>query len=123
MGLSEAALGHQRGASPSAWHSRCRTAYCFGSLRDAACDRLGARRGDSHEAIVISANGMDAALSAGELACQLPPCLASLGRDCRDHTRCIRDTGVARLCGARRLAAAGWNLWLPAWRVRLRLLC
>jgi MFS superfamily sulfate permease-like transporter len=46
---------------------------------------------------------MEAALSAGELACQLPPCLASLGRDCRDHTRRIRNTGVARLCGPRRL--------------------
>src|SRR5258705_727406 len=73
MGLNEAALGHQGGASPSAWHSGYRAAYCVASLREATRDRLGARRGDSHEAIVISANEMDAALSAGELACQLPP--------------------------------------------------
>src|SRR5258708_40168490 len=121
MGLNEAALGHQGGASPSAWRSGYRAAYCVASLRDAARGRLGARRGDSHEAIVISANEMDAALSAGELAYRLPPCLASLGRDCREHTRCIRDTGVARLCGARRLAAAGSNLWLPASQCRVRL--
>src|SRR5258706_6445629 len=112
MGLNEAALGHQGGASPSAWHSGYRAAYCVASLRDAARDRLGARRGDSHEAIVISANEMDAALSAGELAYQLPPCLASLGRDCRDHTRCIRGTGVARLCTACPPAPASLTLWV-----------
>jgi len=40
MGLNEAALGHQGGASPSAWHSGYRAAYCVASLRDAARDRL-----------------------------------------------------------------------------------
>ena len=63
---------------------------------------------------------MDPAVSAGELACQLPPCLASLGRDCRDHPGCLRDTGFACLCRARRLASAGRHLWLPAWRSGLR---
>ena len=32
----------------------------------------------------------------------------------------ICDTGVTRLCRARRLVAAGRDLWLPAWRYRLR---
>ena len=62
---------------------------------------------------------MDVAVSAGRLACQVSPLLAFLGRHCRDNTRCIRDTCVTRLCGARGPAAAGRNLWLSARRYRL----
>jgi SulP family sulfate permease len=88
------------------------------ALRNAALPS-GADKSCSHGAIIIQANEMDAGLSAGRLAWQLSPLLASRGRRCRDNTCCVRDTCVTRLCGARRPAAAGWNLWVPAWRYRL----
>ena len=39
---------------------------------------------------------------------------------CGDYARRICYTGGRRLCHARRVAATGWHLWLPARRAGVR---
>ena len=64
--------------------------------------------------------GVDGGVSARPVAARLSAAMARGGPRGRDHARGIRDPGLAGLCGARRLAAAGRPLRLSARRPGVR---